>query len=121
MKSVISVALKTPLEQRLGLCIYKTSLLHRPDDHIGFTPSCPPTFATKLRPCLQCHGEYHLQAFKKSDCAECTSWTHAEWGIQIALISRAAPCTDWAKPESPYHCCRTKLRDCSRENQETRT
>ena len=41
-KSVISVALKTPLEIRLGICIYKTSLLHRPDGHIGFPPSCPP-------------------------------------------------------------------------------
>jgi len=34
---VISVALKTPLEIRLGICIYKTSLLHRSDDYIGFT------------------------------------------------------------------------------------
>jgi len=39
---VISVALKTPLEIRLGICIYKTSFLHRPDDYIGFIPSCPP-------------------------------------------------------------------------------
>ena len=37
----ISVALKTPIEIRLGICIYKTSLLHRPDDYIGFPPSCP--------------------------------------------------------------------------------
>jgi len=41
-QSVISVALKTPPEIRLGICIYKTSLLHRSDDYIGFTPSCPP-------------------------------------------------------------------------------
>jgi len=39
---VISVALKTHLEIKLGNCIYKTSLLHRPDHYIGFTPSCPP-------------------------------------------------------------------------------
>ena len=51
-QSVISVALKTPLEIRLGICIYKTSLLHRPDDHIGFTPSCPPTFYNKIAPML---------------------------------------------------------------------
>jgi len=38
---VISVALKTHLEIRLGIYIYKASLLHRPDDYIGFTPSCP--------------------------------------------------------------------------------
>jgi len=38
---VISVALKTPLEIKLGICIHKTSFLHRPDDYIGFTPSCP--------------------------------------------------------------------------------
>ena len=49
-QSVISVALKTPLKTRLGICIYKTSLPHRPDDYIGFTSSCPPHFTTKLRP-----------------------------------------------------------------------
>jgi len=48
---VISIALKTPLEIKLGNCIYKTSLLHRPDRYIGFTPSCAPHFTTKLRPC----------------------------------------------------------------------
>ena len=46
---MISVALKTPL-QKEGICIYKTSLLHRPDGYIGFTPSCPPTFYTKIAP-----------------------------------------------------------------------
>jgi len=39
---VITVALKTPIQIRLGICIYKTSLLHQPDDYIGFTPSCLP-------------------------------------------------------------------------------
>jgi len=39
---VISVALETYLEIRLIICIYKTSLLHRPDDYIGFTPICAP-------------------------------------------------------------------------------
>jgi len=48
--SVISVALETPLEIRLGICIYKISLLHRPDDYIGFTPSCPPIFYNKIAP-----------------------------------------------------------------------
>ena len=38
---MIGVALKTPLEIRLGIYIYKTSFLHRPDDYIGFTTSCP--------------------------------------------------------------------------------
>ena len=46
---VISVALKTLLEIRLVISIYKTSLLHRPEDCIGFAPSCPPHFTTKLR------------------------------------------------------------------------
>ena len=41
-QSVISVVLKTPLETRLGICICKTLLLHRPGDYIGFTPSCSP-------------------------------------------------------------------------------
>ena len=41
-QSVINVTLKTPLEIRLGIGIYETSLLHRPDDCTGFTPSCPP-------------------------------------------------------------------------------
>ena len=48
-QSVISVAFKTIPETRLRICIYKTSLLHRPDDYIGFTPRCPPHFTTKLR------------------------------------------------------------------------
>jgi len=49
---MISVALKTQLETKLGKCMYNTSLLHRPDYYIGFTPSCrPPHFTKKLRPC----------------------------------------------------------------------
>ena len=32
-QSVVSVALKTPLEIRLWICVYKWSLLHRPDDY----------------------------------------------------------------------------------------
>ena len=47
-QSVIIVAFKTPLKIRLGICIYETSLLHRPDDYIGFTPSCPPIFHNKI-------------------------------------------------------------------------
>jgi len=39
---VISVALEAYLEIRLVICIYKTSLLHRPDNYVGFTPSCLP-------------------------------------------------------------------------------
>jgi len=31
-------------------CMYKTPLLHRPDDCIGFTRSCPPTFYNKIAP-----------------------------------------------------------------------
>jgi len=49
-QSEICVSLKTHLEKSLGICIYKTSFLHRPDDYIGFTPSCTPHFITKLRP-----------------------------------------------------------------------
>jgi len=49
-QSVINVALKTPLEIRLGICLNKTSLLHRPDDYIGFTPSWPPAFYIKIAP-----------------------------------------------------------------------
>ena len=45
---MINVVFKTPLATRLGICIYKTSLLHRPDDYICFTPSCPPTFYNKI-------------------------------------------------------------------------
>jgi len=47
---VISVAFKTPLEARLGICIDKTSHQHRPDEYIGFTPSWPPTFCNKIAP-----------------------------------------------------------------------
>ena len=51
-QSVISLALKTPLKTRLGICIYKTLLLHRVDDHIGFTSSCPPTIYNKIAPMI---------------------------------------------------------------------
>jgi len=50
---MICVALKTPLQMGLGIFIYKTSLLHRPDDYIGFTLSCPPTFYNKIAPMLR--------------------------------------------------------------------
>ena len=46
------VALKTPLEIRLRICIYKTSFLHRPDDYVGFTPCCPPTVCNKIAPMM---------------------------------------------------------------------
>jgi len=47
---MISVGFKTPLETGLEICIYKTSLLHRPDEYIGFTCSCPSTFYNKIMP-----------------------------------------------------------------------
>jgi len=46
----ISVALKIPLEIRLGICIYKTSLLHWPIYYIDFTPSCPPYILQQIAP-----------------------------------------------------------------------
>jgi len=49
---VIGVALKPAQKTRLGICIYKTSLPHRPDDYTGFTSSCPPTFYNKIAPML---------------------------------------------------------------------
>jgi len=53
-QSVIIVALKTCLEVKLGICIYIyiMSLLHQPNDYIGFTPSCPPTLYNKMPPML---------------------------------------------------------------------
>ena len=47
---VISVGFKTPIKTRLGICIYKTSLPHQPDDYTGFTSSCPSTFYNKIVP-----------------------------------------------------------------------
>ena len=49
-QSVISIAFKTPLKTRLGICIDKMSYQHRPDEYIGFTPSCHPTFCNKIAP-----------------------------------------------------------------------
>ena len=49
-QGVIRVALKTLLKIKVGICIYKTSLPHRPDDYVGFTSSCPPTFYNKIAP-----------------------------------------------------------------------
>ena len=53
-QSVINVALKTPLQKRLGICMYKTSLLHRPDDYIDFT-RCPPHISQQ-----NCAQAWHL-------------------------------------------------------------
>ena len=51
-QSVISVALKTPLEIILGICIYKSSLLYRLNDYIGLTPSCPTHILHKIAPMI---------------------------------------------------------------------
>ena len=59
----ISVARKTPLQIRIRT--YKTSLLHWPDDYIGFTPCCPPHFTTKLRPCT-IHCIHYIKVFKEN-------------------------------------------------------
>jgi len=64
-QSVISVAFKTPLEARLGVCIYKTALLlHRPETYIGFTPSCPPIFYNKIAPMF--HSSALSGGYKKA-------------------------------------------------------
>ena len=47
-QSVIGVALETPPVIRLGICMYKTSLLHWRDNYIGFMPSCSPKFYNKI-------------------------------------------------------------------------
>jgi len=49
-QSVISVALKTPLETRVGICIYKTSRLIDPMTILVSHRAAPPHFTTKLRP-----------------------------------------------------------------------
>ena len=49
---MVSVAFKTPLKARLGIYIYKTSLLPGPDDYIGFAPNGPPTFYKKIAPLI---------------------------------------------------------------------
>jgi len=53
---------------RLGICTCKTSLLHRPDEYLGFTPSCPPIFCKKLRPCSQgrVHDKMPLKQWNQS-------------------------------------------------------
>ena len=56
---MISVTLKTHLGIRLGICIYKTSLLHQPDDYIGFTSSCPPTFS------MTAHSDHYTNKLYK--------------------------------------------------------
>jgi len=58
---MIGVVLKIPLKTRLGICIYKNSLPHRPDDYIGFTSSCPPPTFHKQN-CA--HGWINLQMQK---------------------------------------------------------
>ena len=63
-QSVINVALKTHLEIRLGIFIYVTSLLHRPDDYLVSHQAVPPHFTTKLRPLFQGRDmQFHMFIF----------------------------------------------------------
>jgi len=48
-----SLAFEKPLYTRLEIRIYKTLLLHQPDDFIDFTLNCPPTFHNKIAPMLE--------------------------------------------------------------------
>ena len=110
-QSVIGVALKTPLEIRLGICIYETSLLHRPDDYIGLTLSCPHTFYNKIAPMLpldqkgcetvqrkwkeagwapQIHNQYFQSQALVSPMKSCF--------ISINCISLRSPQTSWKPP-----------------------
>jgi len=70
-QSVISVALKTPLEIWLGICIYKTSLLHRTHDYIGLTPRCPSHILQQN--CAHAYECYHRTEWCK-DVRAATSW-----------------------------------------------
>ena len=49
---------------RLGICIYKTSLLHWPEEYIGFTPSWPPTFCNKIVPMTEYDYMSNIQNHK---------------------------------------------------------
>ena len=51
---MISVALKTHLEIRLGICIHETSLLHRPDGYLVSHQAVPLTFYNKIAPMGTC-------------------------------------------------------------------
>jgi len=99
-QSVISVALKTPLQIRLGICIYKTSLLHRPVDYIAFPPSCLPHILQQN--CSHGHKQYQSRKLrKKIDSFVCPLWRLVIW-IQICASlnyrkkKRAEP--SWLNP-----------------------
>jgi len=48
----------------LGICIYKTSLLHRPDDYIGFTPSCSPNILQQN--CTHDDWQFSVECFTEA-------------------------------------------------------
>ena len=56
---MITVALKTPLQVRFAISIYKTSLLHQPDNYIGFTSYCPPNILQQNCAHDPVHAENH--------------------------------------------------------------
>ena len=88
-QSVISVGLKTSLPIRLGICLYKTSLLHWPDDYIGFKPSCLPHFTTKLRPWTWAKlYEKRLPCFSRKTSCSVHAWTSHPMPNQTYLASR---------------------------------
>jgi len=67
-QSVISVAFETPPETGLGICVYKTSLLHRADDYIAVVLKL---FVTAHHLVFFYVGMYHLVS-EEYDLLKCT-------------------------------------------------
>jgi len=53
-----------PLETKLGICIYKTLLLHRPDDYIDFTPSCSRNISQQY--CAHGDWQFSVECFTEA-------------------------------------------------------
>jgi len=92
---VISVALKTPLQIRSGICIHKTSLLHRPVDYIGFTPSCHLPFYNKIAPVVlgtTLNETYYVKfEMAKSRCRANASFLNLREGIENFMKKNGKP------------------------------
>jgi len=82
---VISVAFKTPLETRLGICIDKTAHQHRPDEYIGFTPTCPPHILQQN--CAHAHNvamfSSKCETFALHVPYACVEELFSKWGEQV--------------------------------------
>ena len=88
---------------RLGICIYKTLLLHRPYDYIGFTSRCPPTFCNKIAPMHPsiCSWDYAITEIAGENTKGCSWYTTLkilQAGMTRLATHKSLAIASWHRP-----------------------